>query len=329
VARHALVSPATVSRLLNGTSPVSDALRRRIEQAMAELAYRPSPVARSLAGRPSGLIGVVVTDVQNPFYAAIMDGVESVAQQWDYTVILCNSAGDPRREQHALEQLHAHRVDGVVLAALDADDFALWFTHAKFRVVCVNSSVRGGAYASIRCDDFGGGLLATQHLIGLGHRRIAHIAGAEPTSQPSRSDGYLAALGEIGLSPDESLMERVEPHIGGGELATHRLLERDQAGPSAIFAHNDLVALGALKACRARGLRVPEDVSVMGYDDIWAAELADPPLTTVRQPAREMGAWAATQLLHILGTRATDGPVADRTLDCQLVVRASTAALKR
>lgn len=303
VSQLAQVSPATVSRVLNGANVVSQAKREAVLAAVERLGYRPNAFARSLATNRSGAIGAIVSELSSNVYGDIIRGIESVLEAHDMHMIV--SSGHARRdgEQHAFEFLAQRRTDALIVqmdAATD-DELVRWSSEAELPVIVIGRHIPGLAEHCVHLDNVAGGELATRHLLDRGHRRIAHVAGlmSIPDAR-DRLEGYRRALHAHGVAFDESLVTVGNFVEDGGERAIHGLLERD-ADFSAVFIANDQSAAGALKALRDAGKRVPEDVSVVGFDDTIIAHYLYPALTTVRQPFDEMGQAAAWLALAALG----------------------------
>ncbi len=321
VAARAEVSEATVSYVVNnGPRPVAVETRARVLQAIAELGYHPSDVARSLRMQRTSTIGLVVPDTANPFYGEIARIIEDVGNANGYTVILCNSHLEPSREARYIKMLLTRRVEGVliiptspaVVADLRQDGIA---------TVVLEYEIEG-AYCLV-ANEFQGGVAVTEHLIRLGHSRIGCITRlADTTSSQRRIEGYKMALGRAGIAVDPDLVVEAEPRIAAGEAAAFRLINQPNP-PTAIIAHNDTMALGVLSAIHRCGLRAPDDISVVGYDDITEAAYINPPLTTVAYPKQQIGERAANLLIALMQGE----PLAPRTeiLDVTLVERDSTA----
>jgi LacI family transcriptional regulator len=322
VAREAGVSSMTVSRVINDKGDVSRATRQRVLSVIERLDYRPSGIARGLATRRTGTLGLVVPDVANPFFADVARGVEHVAYAEGYNVFLCNTEEDPGRELAVLKSLEEKRVDGLVVCSsrLDEDELRSVVTRHPTAVL-VNRRLEGQAVHSVLVDDETGGRLATQLLVEAGHRAVG-LLGGPPVSHSGcqRARGYRAALAEAGLANDLGWVRHCPPVVQGGQEAARELLS---AYPwlTALFCYNDLVAIGVLQACADLGRQVPEDVAVVGYDDIPLAALVTPALTTCRVPRYELGAQAVRLLLDQIHG-CSDG-CDEVVLKPELVLRAS------
>jgi LacI family transcriptional regulator len=300
LAARAKVHPSTVSRVANNDPSlrIAAATRSRIETLLRETEYRPNGVARGLKLRQTLVIAVVIPDITNPFFAALFRGIEDGAAPRGYNVLLCNTDGSPERQRSHLQSLIARRVDGVILASTILKDAAVrWLRHQRTPYVLVNRFSDEGLDPFVGSDDVMGAQQATQHLIGLGHVRIGHLAGQpEISTGVLRRRGYQAALIEAGLPLDPELLVESGYVEEGGARATEHLLGL-QNRPTAIFAVTDMTAIGAYGAARRMGLRIPEDLAIVGYNDIPLASRLIPALTTVHVPIHELGSVAAGMLL--------------------------------
>jgi LacI family transcriptional regulator len=325
VARLAGVHPSTVSRALHRADlPLRAETRRRVLEAVERLEYRPSVIARGLRLQRTSTLGMLVPDITNPFFPPIIRGAEEAGRERGYELVLCNTDDSPERESAALRLLRERQADGVLIATSRMADGTLSAVRReRFPFVLVNRGSRVSADLSVEVDNQRAAETVIAHLAGLGHRRIAHIAGPlSTTTGAERAAGYRGAMKALGLPTRASLLAEADAYAEpSGYAAASRLLRA--GSPSAIFAANDLLVLGALRAAREAGLRVPQDLSLVGINDIPLVELIDPPLTTVRVPQREMGQIAARMLIALLENE----PIAKRhvVLDTELVVRGSTA----
>jgi LacI family transcriptional regulator, repressor for deo operon, udp, cdd, tsx, nupC, and nupG len=323
IARLAGVSLATASRALNDAYGVAPATRERVQQIADELQYVVSPEAARLASGTKGRIAVVVPHVERWFFGAIVGGLESVLSDAGLDVLLYH-VDDEEERQRFFKQLPARRkVDAVVVVAFPVDEQG----RARFEVMgvpVVSAGGQSGPYPYVCIDDEVAGRQAVQHLLRLGHRRVGMIEALDPAfpdrDRPHRSDGYFASLTEAGIPLDERLVVTIDWGGEQGAEAMTKLLSLPEP-PTAVYAHSDEVALGALRTLRRAGLRVPEDVSMVGIDDHPLAALVD--LTTVRQPVREQGVLAGQLLLALLRGDAVTPAV---TVATELIVRRSTAS---
>jgi LacI family transcriptional regulator len=327
LAVRAEVHPSTVSRVANNDPGlrIASATRQRIEALLRETEYRPNGVARGLKLRQTFVVAVVIPDITNPFFSALFRGVEDGALSRGYNVLLCNTDGSPDRQRSHLQGLDARRVDGVILASSVLKDPSVrWLRHQRIPHVLVNRFSDEGLDAFVGADDQLGARLATRHLLEIGHRRIGHLAG-KPTVSTGliRRRGYLAALEEAKVVADPTLIVESGYTEEGGARAAERLLSMPNR-PTAIFAVTDMTAFGAFGAARRMGLRIPEDIAIVGYNDIPLAGRLVPGLTTIRVPIHEFGAAAARLLID----QITTGDASRRRIifSPELVIRSSTVA---
>ena len=285
-------------------------------------ATAPTPSHAALVTQKTATLGLVVPDIANPFFAEVVRGAEEAAHRAAYSLLLCNAMEDPAREIEALRTLEAQRVDGIILCSSRLSEEELGAVLTKLpAVILVNRKSCGNALKSVYIDDEAGALRATQHLLNGGHRSIAFLAGP-PASHSGlrRAQGYNRALSEAGLSVDPEFSLVCTPHLEGGYHGARQLLSRHPE-IDAFLSYNDLVAVGVLQACAALGRRVPEDIAVVGCDDILLARLVTPPLTTLRSDKSALGAEAVRLLLQAMAGRA-DG-CENVVLQPELIVRAS------
>ncbi|NOX60618.1 MAG: LacI family transcriptional regulator [Chloroflexi bacterium] len=321
IARKAGVSPSTVSRALAGSTRVSRETRERVQAIAAELGYAPSVAARSLVTGRSQTFGVI-TPTSDPYVAAVMQGVESACISAGYRLLIASTGGEPAREIEAVRLLLAQQPDGlIVLSSRAGAAYGSILPRLDAPVVFINSWHEGERVFSIATDNEYGGWLATRHLLDLGRRRIAYLGGPEKgRSHRARAAGWRRALAEAGVSFDPDLLWPADGSIEAGRLAVERLLAGPaKTRPTAVFCYNDLSALGLMAEAQARGLTIPGDLSVVGFDNIPFAAIAHPPLTTVDQRKREMGGLAVETLLAALRGE----PVASIHLRGELIVRES------
>jgi LacI family transcriptional regulator len=323
VAARSGVSTATVSRVLSGSVPARPETRERVLAAARELDYRPSGIARALKRQETRTLGLVVTDITNPFYPQLVRAVESAAHERGYGIVLANGGDDAARELEHLDLLIERRVDGIVIVSSRMTRrHAERLQGAAVPVVLVNDTVAGSGLPTVTTAHRRGARLAAEHLIGLGHRRIGHIgAPADQAASGQRRLGVRDALRAAGLG--EPLVAIGDGGVAGGAQAAEALIV---AGITGIVAYNDLTAIGALRALRRAGIGVPEQVSVVGFDDIDLAAWTDPPLTTIRQPIDALSRWAVDHLVDLLGGAGDGGSSSPAVLQPELVVRGSTAA---
>ena len=324
VAKRAGVGIATVSRTLHGSSQVSPETAARVLKVVEELGYRPNTTAQSLVSGRSLMLGLVVSDITNPFFPELVKGFEDVALQNGYDVLVASTNYDPARTALCVRRMIERKIDGVAIMTSEVDP-SLTDTLARRKVPLVFLDVgRVGKGVSNVKVDYGQGIAqAVEHLSGLGHHRIAFISGPSLlASARERRDMFIARLQDPCSGPRrEVLIEEGNHRVDGGLEAMQRLLERDPR-PTAVIASNDLTAIGAMRAIRQQGLRVPEDISVVGFDDIQMAEFTEPPLTTVRLLRTEVARLACDALLQSIRTH---GAGVEFHMGTALVVRSSTA----
>ena len=288
----------TVSRVINDSERVSPETRRRVEEAISELGYVPSRLARGLSRQRTGTLAVIVPDVANPFFTAILRAAEEVARRADYHVILGDTRSDLSVERDVIEELIAHRVEGMMIAPVSDRSAAHLRRLAEFGVpfVLIDRTIPGVDCDVVLGDSSGGARQLVEHLISLGHRRIGFIVESDDVSTArDRRRGYEAALSAAGIALDPALVAHAAPDPSGGSAGMGKLLELEQR-PTAVFTVNNLVALGAIEAVRAAGLEVPDDVALVCFDDIEYASRLYPFLTAMEQPAQTFGT-LGTQLL--------------------------------
>jgi LacI family transcriptional regulator len=311
---------------LNNKPDVAEETRKRIDDVIRRLDYRPSDLARGLRTRNTRTIAVLVPDSANPFFAEIAKGVENAGFEAGYTVFLCNSAKMLERELEYIDLLRSKGVDGIIFITTTTEiDHIRPVVENGVPVALFYRDPGKLNVDSFKIDNLRAGYLATQHLIALGHRTIACIrpSGSPETPSSQRVEGYKQALEESSLTWSASLMPQGDNLFSGGEGAARQLLDSGERF-SAIFASNDAMAIGAMRALRERGYRIPEDVSVVGIDDILLASYCEPPLTTVTQLKQEAGAIAVQNLIERIEGRYK-GEARETYLDIELIVRRSTA----
>jgi len=325
VARAAGVSPATVSRVLNNSHPVSPRTRERVLQAVTSLHYHPNALARSLLKRRTAILGVLVPDVSNPYYSVILRGIEDEARLRGYSVLVCNTDRDPSRQVQSLRTLRERRADGVIVAGGQLDKAAVdLLKGTDMAVAAIGRHLV--PVPSVRVDNVAAALEATRYLLSLGHRRIAIITG--PTGSLTASDrleGYQRALTEAAIPLRREYVVEGGFRVEGGYAGAKRLLTLS-APPTAILAGNDHMAFGAIRALHEMGLRVPQDVSIVGFDDTLVAQYTVPALTTVAIPMYDLGRKAASVLFTRLEGRRT--PMVT-VLSTELRIRESTGPPQR
>jgi LacI family transcriptional regulator len=322
VARLAGVSFTTVSHVLNETRPVSPEARQRVLDAVGELAYVPSALARSLKSQVTGSIGLIIPNNTNPYFSELARGIEDFCYGAGYSVILCNSDDDPDKQNDYLQVLLTKRCDGLIIATLTQTDHAL-LGRLKVPTVLLDRAPTQLGIDLVSTDNALGGELAARHLLSLGHTRLACIAGpAGLALSEQRVGAFRRTMQEGGVTvPPESVLH-ADFTSGGGYRAAMQLLQA-ATPPAAIFCCNDLMAIGVLRAAGELGMPVPGALSVVGFDDIELAQFVHPPLTTVAQNTRELGKLTAQCLLERIADPKR--PIRRETVAPQLQIRGSTA----
>ncbi len=325
VAALAGISYTTVSHVVNNTRPVSQEVRRKVEAAIKSLDYVPSAVARSLKAKTTATIGLLVPNSLNPYFAELARGIEDYCERNGYCVILCNSDDNPDKQRSYLRVLLEKRIDGLIVASAGGDSgLAQGLAGVKTPMVIVDRGLEGVNADLVRIDHEYGAYLATRHLLELGHRDIATIGGPASTSVAQmRQAGHCRALQEAGIEVREERMLESDFTSTGGYNAAARLLESNP--PSAIFAGNDMIGIGVLRAAAERNVRVPAELSVIGFDDIQMSRYVYPALTTVGQSILQLGEMAAEVLLRRIA--APDSGTDQRIVTPSIVLRESTAPL--
>jgi DNA-binding LacI/PurR family transcriptional regulator len=322
IARLAGVSHSTVSRALNHSPLIPPATAERIQRIALEKGYTASAVARSLVTRKTKAIGVVVTSIADPFNGEVVAGIEEVANQEGYSVVLSTSQADPRREMTVVRSFRERRVDGILVASsrLGAQYQPL-SAELEAPIVLLNNQHPSELAHSVSIDNADGGYQATAHLLALGHRGIAYIGDESGLqSDEERFHGFQAAMKEAQLKIRSELVVRGDGKLDGGKKRAAELLNLP-VPPTAIFCYNDMTALGVIAAVQAAGLRVGCEVSVVGFDDLFFAASLQPPLTSLRQPKKELGKQAMQTLLAILRGQPAERKI---VLRGELVVRGSS-----
>ena len=327
VAKRAGVSPMTVSRVINNALSVRPETRERVEEVIAAMGYIPNRLAQGLISQRTGTLGLIIPDVANPFFALVLRAAEVTARREGYRLLVCNTEGDIGLERDYIHNLISHQVDGLMIAPVGdrSCNGLLPLIRRKYPLVLLDRSVEGIECDLVQGDSAGGARRLIQHLITIGHRRIAIILGADDVSTTrERYSGYCEALKAAGLPIERDLIAETTVDTPGGYRAMQQILALD-ARPSAIFAVNNMTALGAMQALRERGLGVPEAVALVCFDDVEHLAILAPFMTVIDQPAEAFGSMAAQMLLERITARAGDKPRLVR-LPTTLIVRVSCGA---
>ncbi|UVI27597.1 LacI family DNA-binding transcriptional regulator [Paenibacillus spongiae] len=330
IAKLAEVSSATVSRVLSGSGyPVSAATREKIQRIAKESNYIPNMLGKQLKTNSSMTIGVIIPSISNPFYSSVLLGIEGIARQNRFHVIVCNSLHDAALEEEYLKTIAEKQVKGLIISSIGSDQELLQkLMDTGMKVIAIDQKVEGEGISQVEFDYRKGGYMAAKHLQLKGHRRIGYVTSLlDRPSRRSIYQGYEEAMRESGLEPlaVESTEDDVYSSLNEfnmGKKLTARLLEAEQP-PTAIFACNDVMAFGVMHELSRRGIQVPQDMSVIGFDGIDYGQMIHPPLTTIQQPDYEMGSIACKMLLDQLNGETN--PVYDVLLEPQLLERSSVA----
>ncbi|MBI2001087.1 MAG: LacI family DNA-binding transcriptional regulator [candidate division NC10 bacterium] len=322
VARLARVSTATVSRILNDHGPASEAARSRVLHAARELDYHPNWLARSLRGLRTNTVGLVLPDIENPFFTSLVKGVEQAASAKGWNVIFCNTDEDIRREEALVGTLVDRKIDGLILCpAAGSHDYMARYLERRLPVVTVNRALRDLPLPAVTSDNFQGAYEATHHLLAKGLRRLAIILGTPNVSTTQdRLAGCRRAADEFGLGADDLLLKVGYARTAQGYQAALECLDTNSR-PQAIFAFNNLMAEAALMAIHRRRVRCPDDIALMGFDDFRSAAALTPPLSVVEQNPVGMGVKAVEELARVIETG--EPAQALSRIPTRLVLRAS------
>jgi LacI family transcriptional regulator len=322
VAEEAGVYVSTASRAVSGAAGVNKKTRERVLAAARRLSYRPNRIARGLVTGLTQTIALIISDIRNPFFAEVARGAEDTAYGAGSDLILCNSDLNPERQRHYVESLCEKRVDGIIMnsvSSLDPDVHAR-LAASRLPVVLLNPGAGANAFSTVSADNAGGGRLAAQYLTDRGHRSIGHLAGARGhTNLGQRTKGFLNALRDRGIT-DATVIHGEHSFAGGYEMA--RALLKTSPGVTAIFCANDVIAFGCLRAAIEGGVSVPQELSIIGFDDVQLAALTSPPLSTIHQPKYDLGQSAVNLLLGTIERGSLSTPE-HRLLGVRLVERNS------
>jgi len=324
VAEKAGVSIATVSRVLNNNSSVRAETRIKVLRIIKELKYHPNRVAKRLRNKKASgnLLGVLIPDIQNPFYVEVLRGIEDVAYENKYALIMCNFSQNEKKEKLYLDILQSESIDGLIAAPVhEHDQKVIDLVKGGLPIVCFDRGLSGVDVDVVLVENRNGAFSAVDYLAKSGYKKIAYISGLPqlPSSQ-QRETGYIDALIANGLTIDKSLIKYSDSMHESGVRLCDELLNLSSP-PDAIFTGNNLITLGALETIHKRGLKIPEEVAIIGFDDMYWSISLNPPLTAVRQPAYEIGKRAAEQLILRINDPAR--PTSNMTLKTELIIRKS------
>lgn len=324
VAEKAGVSIATVSRVMNNNPKVNLETRLKVQQVIKELKYQPNRVAKRLRNKnaSSNLLGVVIPDIQNPFYVEVFRGIEDVAYENKYALIMCNFSQDEKKEKLYLDILQSESIDGMIVAPTNEhDQKVIELVKKGLPIVCVDRGLIGVDVDVVLVENRNGAFAAVDHLAKSGYQRIAYISGLpQIPSSRQREQGYLEALAANNLPLDRDLIKYGDSRHESGVKLCEALLNLPNP-PDAIFTGNNLITLGALETIHKRRLHIPKDVAIIGFDDMYWSISLNPPLTAVRQPAYEIGKRAAEQL--IMRIHDPTRPTVSMILKTELMIRSS------
>ncbi len=325
VARRAGISYATVSRALNGKYGVSEETREKILRIAREMNYRPNAIAQGLVNRSTKTVGLVIPDITSPFFPRVALGVEDTMLEAGYSVFLCNTNWNLEREKACLDQLARNQVDGILVSSVAAQAREVEKRMAPgMPLVYLSSYPEGTARSYVRVDNVLGADMAVSHLISRGRRKIIFIGSVqEPYSLEDRLEGFRKALQNGGIAPRDTMIHLGEFREDSGYSIIQGILKSGER-PDGIFAENDLIAMGVVSGIRDLGFRVPEDISVIGFDDISIASYRDVQLSTIHQPRYRIGRAAAEIMLEQLARDAREWTTQHKVLEPELVIRGSS-----
>lgn len=326
VAEKAGVSIATVSKVINNTGRISEKTRKKVQEIMEQLHYEPSMVASALTSKRTGTIGLLVPDIANPFFAEVARSFEDYAQKLGFGLVICSTDGQDEKARLYLSLLMRKQVDGLIITTYIKDaDLLAQLMEREIPIVLFSIDIPTLSVNAVSVDDYKGGLQATNYLLSLGHKRIGVIA--EDLSRSSyRVQGYKEAMTKAGVKVIESNIISTNTTVKDGEAAAQQLLKK-KGRPTAIFACNDLLAIGAMEAARKLDIKIPEELSIIGFDNTILAEIANPSLTSVSQPIKEMANQAMTVLAEEIENVHEQSSKQRVLMLPELVIRNSTAPL--
>lgn len=334
IAQMANVSPATVSRVLsNSDYPVSQVLQDRVRKIAKEVNYIPNMLGKQLKKNESSTIGVIIPSIVNPFYSFVILGIEEIARENQHTVVICNTLQDPELEEEYIRTIMENQIKGLIISSISEDRSLLRnFIDMGLHVVAIDQILEEENVSQIKFDYRKGGYLGTKHLLEQGHRQIAYLTSKlDRPSRKSIYSGYLDAMAEAGLKANLYESNAGEIHRDVNDFAIGKnlvqIMMKTSHLPSAVFVCNDMMAFGVIGELSQQGLRVPEDISVMGFDGIDFGQMINPPLTTIKQPDYEMGKMSCKLLFDKIS--GDDGPSYDIILQPHLIERQSVKKRKR
>lgn len=328
IAREAGVSATTVSKVINNKGRISEKTRKKILSIIEELHYQPNVLASAMKGKSTYTIALLIPDMANPVYSEYLKHIEEYGQEHGFSVVMCSTGGSPEKEAKHIALLRQKHVDGFIIASVFKNEAVLkQLMEDKIPIVFFSLQRPELPIASVASDDYLGGYIATEHLLSLGHRRIGIIAEAATVSGTERTRGYEKALVNAGIEVDESLVTPInEPTIEGAKQHAKKLLDSEQR-PTAIFGCNDVLAIGTMLAAKELGITLPDELSIMGFDNTVMCNIVEPPLSSVAPPVQEMGRQAMELLIQQIEQK--DNMKQRISLLPELVIRRSTSALNQ
>ncbi|MFB9750101.1 LacI family DNA-binding transcriptional regulator [Paenibacillus hodogayensis] len=325
VAREAGVSIATVSQVINGKGKISEERRQEIMQIMERLSYQPSVIASALTGKKTYTLGLLIPDISNPFFAEVARSVEDQGNQHGYSLIICSTDNKDERVERYLSLLQQKSVDGIIIGTgVENKEILNPLMESSIPTILIARDMAGLDLQTVLVDDFAGGTMAAQHLLELGHQALAVLAeDPKVSSSRERIRGFKETLVGSGIDlPGHWVQTCKDDLVKEGKLKAKALLQQTQR-PTALFCCNDLLAIGALQAAKELGVKVPRDLSIVGFDNTILATVTDPPLTSVSQPTESMGKLAVDLIIEQLKTKVGSTP--RRVLSPELCIRGSSA----
>lgn len=324
IARELNLAPSTVSMALNDHPRISTETKKRVKALAKKLQYRPNIIARAMVRKRTHLIGLIMTDIMSSFFPEIIQGIEDVVSEQFHSVILCATENNAKRERHYLQLLRQKRVDGIIaVPTLAAENRQLWEQiQEEIPMVSILRHHPENHVPYVIVNNYRGGYIATKHLIDLGHTVIAHLSGPMNIElSKERRQGFIDALEEAKLPVYPNLIKTCRFNVDDGREKTESLLNTKHL-PTAIFACSDIVAIGAIQALRHHNIKVPDEMAIVGFDDLFFASFAEVPLTSVAQPKYDIGVRAAKKILKMIEGK----PVTNEILEPTMVIRHSTKA---
>jgi LacI family transcriptional regulator, galactose operon repressor len=317
LAKTLKVSPSTISMALNDNPRVSEKTRKKVKELAKKLRYRPNLIARAMVQKKTHLIGLIISDIMSSFFPQIIQGIEDVISKKDYSAILCPTNGSPAQERQYLNLLREKQVDGIIADPVECiDNKDLWqeIKEKNIPLITILNEAPVKNIVNIKVDNIAGGILATEHLIKDGHKIIGHLSGPECFQiSKDRLEGFKIALKNYHLKCRENLIIETSFDWEAG-YNNMRLMMQKKPRPTAVFCAGDIIAIGASFALRQSGFRVPDDIAIIGFDDLFLASIAEIPLTTIAQPKYHLGSLAAEKLMNLINKNKEESEILQPTL---------------